>query len=150
VVKPVTRRELFEVIRASLEGGNSTLGDTMQQRLAAETTSIPPASGTLTRILVAEDSPDNRFVVAAYLRREPYQVQFAENGKQAVAMFKSQRYAMVLMDIQMPELDGLAATRLIRGWEAERRLHRHQLSPSPPRCLKRTCAKHSQRDAICI
>jgi CheY-like chemotaxis protein len=78
------------------------------------------------RILVAEDAPDNRMVVAAYLRREPYQVNFAEDGMQAVSMFKSTRYDIVFMDIQMPKLDGLAAARLIRQWETEQ-----GLAPTP-------------------
>jgi CheY-like chemotaxis protein len=119
VVKPVTHKELFDAIRLGLAGGIPTTSDVMPERSVAEIAVARPANEAPIGILIAEDSPDNRLVVSAYLRREPYQIDFAENGKQAVAMFKSQRYAMVLMDIQMPELDGLSATRLIRQWEIE-------------------------------
>ncbi len=58
-------------------------------------------------------------LVGAYLRREPYDLEFATNGKEAVAHFTQREYAIVLMDIQMPVMDGLTATQLIRKWEAE-------------------------------
>src|SRR6202040_178324 len=58
--------------------------------------------GPYTEILIAEDSPDNRLVIAAYLRNEPYQVDFAENGKEAIEKFTSHQYDLVFMDIQMP------------------------------------------------
>ena len=66
---------------------------------------------SVSRILVADDSPDNRLLIAAYLRNEPYQVDFAEDGKEAVEKFTANRYDMVFMDVQMPEMDGLTATR---------------------------------------
>jgi CheY-like chemotaxis protein len=66
------------------------------------------------RLLVAEDSPDNRLVLSTFLRREPYEVDFAENGEMVVDRFREQSYDLVLVDIQMPKMDGLAAMRLIR------------------------------------
>ena len=77
----------------------------------------PPAIART--ILIADDSADNRLLIGAYLRREPYQLEFAENGKLAIEKFKSNQYDMVFMDVQMPEIDGLAATRLIRQWEKD-------------------------------
>jgi CheY-like chemotaxis protein len=122
LVKPVTRKELFEAICRLQEEANQDGENAMPERQALEAAEHPTADARQTRILIAEDSPDNRLVIGAYLRREPYQVDFAENGTEAVQKFKAQQYDIVLMDIQMPALDGLGATRLIRQWEAEQRL----------------------------
>jgi PAS domain S-box-containing protein len=69
------------------------------------------------RILLVEDSPDNRAITVAYLRDTPYVVDFAENGAVACEKFASGNYDLVLMDRQMPVMDGLTATREIRKWE---------------------------------
>jgi PAS domain S-box-containing protein len=69
------------------------------------------------RILLAEDSPDNCIITIAYLEDTPYQVQIAETGAIACKMFEAGRYDLVLMDRQMPVMDGLTATRTIRAWE---------------------------------
>jgi PAS domain S-box-containing protein len=69
------------------------------------------------RILLAEDSPDNCTITMAYLEGTPYQVEIAETGAIACKMFAAGRYDLVLMDRQMPVMDGLTATRAIRAWE---------------------------------
>ncbi|MEA2969641.1 MAG: hypothetical protein QOE78_2902 [Alphaproteobacteria bacterium] len=69
------------------------------------------------RILLAEDSPDNCIITIAYLEDTPYQVQIAETGAIACKMFEAGHYDLVLMDRQMPVMDGLTATRRIRAWE---------------------------------
>ncbi len=71
------------------------------------------------RILLAEDSPDNCLVTTAYLENTPYQVEIAETGAIACEMFAAKPYDIVLMDRQMPVMDGLTATRKIRAWERE-------------------------------
>ena len=78
------------------------------------------------RILLAEDSPDNCIITIAYLEDTPYQVQIAETGAIACKMFEAGQYDLVLMDRQMPVMDGLTATRTIRAWEQAN--HR---SPTP-------------------
>jgi PAS domain S-box-containing protein len=75
----------------------------------------PPLS--VLNILLVEDSPDNRTITLAYLRDTPYHVDIAENGAIAFEKFIAGRYDVVLMDRQMPVMDGLTATRLIREWE---------------------------------
>jgi signal transduction histidine kinase/DNA-binding response OmpR family regulator len=70
------------------------------------------------RILLAEDSPDNSAITVAYLEDTPYQVEIAETGAIACEMFEVGDYDLVLMDRQMPVMDGLTATRMIRKWEA--------------------------------
>ncbi len=69
------------------------------------------------RILLAEDSPDNCTITIAYLEGTPYQVEIAESGAVACEMFAAGHYDLVLMDRQMPVMDGLTATRTIRAWE---------------------------------
>jgi len=68
-------------------------------------------------ILLAEDSPDNCTITLAYLEDTPYRVEIAETGAIACEKFKSGLYDLVLMDRQMPVMDGLTATRTIRAWE---------------------------------
>ncbi len=69
------------------------------------------------KILLVEDSPDNCTITIAYMQDTPYRVEIAENGAIACDMFAVGGYDLVLMDRQMPVMDGLAATRAIRAWE---------------------------------
>ena len=68
-------------------------------------------------ILLVEDHPDNRLIVQSYLKDQPYRVTVAENGEAAVAKFQRERFDVVLMDMQMPVMDGYRATRKIRDIE---------------------------------
>jgi signal transduction histidine kinase/DNA-binding response OmpR family regulator len=77
----------------------------------------PEAALPPLRILLAEDSPDNCTIAMAYLEGTPYVVEIAETGAIACEMFAAGHYDLVLMDRQMPVMDGLTATRKIRAWE---------------------------------
>ncbi len=77
-----------------------------------------------TRILVAEDNPENVILLEAYLAGLSVALDFAANGLEAVEKRKQATYDLVLMDVQMPVMDGYAATREIRAWERGRRLPR--------------------------
>jgi hypothetical protein len=66
-------------------------------------------------VLVVDDSPDNRFMVSRFLRKAGAQVETAENGKQAIEKAGDAEFSVVLMDIQMPVMDGETATRLLRA-----------------------------------
>ena len=143
LVKPITRKELFEAIRRVIEEANLNSADRLPERHAPQIQSATSAGAPEMRILVAEDSPDNRLVIAAYLRREPYQVDFAHDGSEAVNKFISQHYDLVFMDIQMPEVDGLTATRTIRRWESD-----HGLSPTPIIALTASVLEEDVRLAL--
>jgi two-component system cell cycle response regulator DivK len=67
------------------------------------------------RILVVEDQPDNRQIVRDMLADTGYEITEAENGQEALAAISKQRPDLILMDIQLPVMDGYAATRRIKA-----------------------------------
>ena len=76
------------------------------------------------RILVAEDEPVNQQVIGKLLGMAGYSYDIAENGEKAVELFKQKNYDAALFDVQMPIMDGLAATQKIRAIEEEKGLKR--------------------------
>ena len=88
-----------------------------RQRLAVPTGTGPEPPLPALNILLVEDSADNRMITLAYLRDTPYRVEVAENGAVALDRFAAVYFDLVLMDRQMPVMDGLTATRAIREWE---------------------------------
>lgn len=75
------------------------------------------------RILVAEDSVVNCKMMEAILRMEGHRVRFADTGLKAVEAWRQESFDLILMDIQMPEMDGMQATAIIRADEAEKGGH---------------------------
>lgn len=68
-------------------------------------------------ILLVEDSPDNRTLIQAYLKNTSVELVMAENGRMGLDRFRGKTFDLVLMDMQMPVMDGYAATRALREWE---------------------------------
>jgi two-component system sensor histidine kinase/response regulator len=120
LVKPVKRAELREAINLVLSQATGPIEP------PAPAQQQPREDKGALRILLVDDSPDNRLLVQAYLKKSPYRMDMAENGEAAVEKFKSDRYDLVLMDIQMPVMDGYIATRTIREWESQ-----SALKPTP-------------------
>jgi CheY-like chemotaxis protein/HPt (histidine-containing phosphotransfer) domain-containing protein len=94
-------------------------------------------------VLLVEDSPDNRTITVAYLQDTPYRVDIAENGAVACDKFIAGQYDLVLMDRQMPVMDGLTATRAIREWEQAN--HRR---PTPIIALTASALKGDQEKCM--
>lgn len=77
-------------------------------------------AGPTRRILLAEDDEVNRLVIGGILRRVGHRVVFAVDGRQAVREISRQNFDLVIMDMHMPEMDGMAATRAVRGLTGEK------------------------------
>ncbi len=82
--------------------------------------SIDKANGKSARILVAEDEPVNQQVIGKLLGMAGYSYDIAENGEKAVELYKEKSYDAALFDVQMPVMDGIAATQEIRKIELEK------------------------------
>jgi CheY-like chemotaxis protein len=77
----------------------------------------PDRPGKMARVLVVDDSPVSRTMVSAHLRDEQFEPEEAENGAIAIEKASSTRFDLILMDIQMPVMDGYQAIRAIRERE---------------------------------
>ncbi|GAB6044052.1 PAS domain S-box protein [Endothiovibrio diazotrophicus] len=143
VQKPFRRSELLRAISAAL-GGAAHSGK------RREATATPPARGRGLTILAAEDNPDNALLLRAYLKRTPHHLELVENGERAVAAVQARRFDLILMDMQMPVMDGYSATRAIRAWEREQgrtpipilALTAHALGEDHRRSLDAGCDEH--------
>ena len=113
LTKPVTSWELRQLICGVL--------DHHAEKPPAPVTGGGPGEARAAasrKILVAEDNPVNQVVAARLLERRGHEVTVAANGREAVAAVERERFDLVLMDVQMPEMDGFEATAAIRQAEA--------------------------------
>ncbi len=111
LLKPVRESELLDRIRAVVDQPPSMEAPSERQERDL-------APGTLPlRILVAEDNAVNRTVVVRLLARRGHSARMVDNGRSALAALDDERFDLILMDVEMPEMDGLEATELIRKRE---------------------------------
>lgn len=107
--KPVSQSDLLDAIMTALKGPHLER-ESVEQILEANQTYD---------VLVAEDTPANQKVITAVLKKRGHRCTIANNGREAVECLRTQDFDIVLMDVQMPTMDGLQATAMIRKNEQE-------------------------------
>jgi len=131
LTKPIHESELFNTIVRGLGLDPATK---QEQRV------LPTGALTGLEILLAEDNQVNQRLATILLEGQGHRVTLASNGHEAVEAARSRRFDLVLMDVQMPHLDGLEATRLIRQSETGHlpiiALTAHALKGDRERCLE--------------
>jgi signal transduction histidine kinase/ligand-binding sensor domain-containing protein/DNA-binding response OmpR family regulator len=137
LIKPITQDELLGSLRSAVAAAPTRVAAKLAQRPAAT------PSATSLRVLVAEDNLVNQRLVAAMLKKEGHTVTIVDNGRDAVDAATKTPYDAILMDVQMPEMNGFDATTAIRAHEHQtgRRtsiiaLTAHAMRGDRERCLE--------------
>ena len=137
LIKPVRRAELLTAIMQAV-GRNPT--SNLNKVLANTEPHLPKRA---LQILLVEDNAVNQRLALRILEKAGHQVRVAENGLRAVSQFQSHPFDLVLMDVQMPQMDGFEATAAIRAWELPREsrtpiiaMTAHAMKGDRERCLQ--------------
>jgi signal transduction histidine kinase/CheY-like chemotaxis protein/ligand-binding sensor domain-containing protein len=144
LAKPLKASDLFEVIvRLFAPAPKERVpgrGELITRHILTESTSALQSPHPL-RILVAEDNRINQTLARRLLEKQGHAVTIACDGREAVKMFEEGAFDLILMDVQMPELDGMAATEAIRKLESGQRripiiaVTAHVMTSDQERCL---------------
>jgi signal transduction histidine kinase/CheY-like chemotaxis protein len=145
LVKPIKQSELLHVF--SSKSNQTEEAITNNELVDSED---DETSEEKKRILLVEDNGDNRLLVTTYLKKSPYVIDEAENGEIAVDLYRENIYNLILMDVQMPIMDGHEATRAIRVLEAENgrpstpiiALTAHAIKEEVDKCMAAGCNTH--------
>ena len=133
--KPIKPSQLFDALVSVLAGQPSRI---REERQAPTTSQFDPEMGRRLplRILLAEDNATNQKLALRLLARMGYRADVAANGLEALQALERQTYEVVLMDLQMPEMDGLETTRQI---------HQRWPGRATPLCYRYDCQCHGRR-----
>jgi CheY-like chemotaxis protein len=145
LTKPVKKSALLKAIQKSI--GRKTAYE------EEERTTAPTQDTRALKILLAEDTEDNRLLIKSYLKKTTYNLDIAEDGLIAFNKFKEKDYHLVLMDMQMPVMDGYTATRRIRNWERDAghtptpilALTAHALKGDAEKSIEAGCTGHTTK-----
>ena len=137
LMKPLKQSELFDAIVTTL-GVDAMRGKIPESDPASEIIKVRPL-----RVLLAEDNLANQKLAVGVLSRQGHDITVATTGREAVNAWKSRAFDVILMDVQMPEMDGLAATQAIRILEQRHGTHTpiiamtaHAMTGDRERCLE--------------
>lgn len=141
--KPIRQSKLYDAIISLLKmplNKNHTEQHKISYAIDRSTNNNKPQTK---QILIADDNPINQEVAMRILKHLGYKADFVNNGNEVLEYFKSNHYDLILMDCQMPEIDGYTATKQIRELESEQNLTRtpiiamtaHALRGDNEKCL---------------
>jgi two-component system, sensor histidine kinase and response regulator len=145
LTKPVDHTELLKAIRRAVGDVNAVAESAaaMFAAVTANPTDTPGDPARRKRVLLAEDNAINQLVAARTLEKHGYEVVIVTNGGEAVAAVERERFDAVLMDVQMPVMNGFEATAAIRLREAGAGIHvpvvamtAHAMKGDRERCLE--------------
>ncbi len=112
LIEPIREQQLYETIRSLLPEVIAGTGDLRPRHHDRDVGGEP---GTVPAILLAEDDPSNRLLATKILQQNGYRVISADNGQEALDILLRERVECVLMDLQMPVMDGITVTGRIRN-----------------------------------
>jgi len=115
IVKPIGAAELEAAILSILKVDGAQTAAT--EKIPRRRYRVPQRS---LKVLVTEDTPYNQRTILRLLEHWKHQTTLVENGRQALEVLQNEDFDIILMDVEMPEMDGLTATKKIRQWEAKK------------------------------
>ncbi|MBF0099815.1 MAG: response regulator [Desulfobacterales bacterium] len=144
LTKPIKRSQLYDCLVTVLGDSAEALQEKKPDLKFITRHTISEAKKRNIKLLVAEDNPVNQRLVITLLKKYGYKADIANNGIEAITALESQTYHLVLMDVQMPEMDGFEATRRIRSGEFKQldpniyiiAMTAHALKGDRERCLE--------------